>query len=74
MTDINIPGLVSIIVFYLLILIVGLWAGWNKRKMNSNTEGAMLANRDMGSFVGIMTMTATWVSSYNKYLECKLFN
>jgi len=65
MTDINIPGLVSIIVFYLLILIVGLWAGWNKRKMNSNTEGAMLANRNMDTFVGIMTMTATWVSSYD---------
>ncbi|CAB3993264.1 high-affinity choline transporter 1-like [Paramuricea clavata] len=69
----NVLGLVGIIVFYLLILGVGLWAAF-KRKRSSNSdelceggdkptesEDVMLAGRDIGLFVGAMTMTATWV-------------
>ncbi|EFX80893.1 hypothetical protein DAPPUDRAFT_22271, partial [Daphnia pulex] len=62
---INVGGLVSIIVFYLVILAVGIWAGWRHGKKNqkeaTGTESVMLAGRNMGVFVGIMTMTATWV-------------
>nr|CAH0098348.1 unnamed protein product [Daphnia galeata] len=60
---INVPGLVSIVTFYLLILVVGIWAGWKNRGKGSQggTEQVMLAGRDMGTFVGILTMTATWV-------------
>lgn len=56
---INVGGLVSIIVFYLLILAVGIWAGWKHGKNNKEvgTESVMLAGRNMGVFVGIMTMT-----------------
>ena len=57
---INILGIVSIAVFYLLILFVGLWAGWRQRKASRNsssTEGVMLAGRNMGTFVGTLTMT-----------------
>lgn len=56
---INVGGLVSIILFYLLILVVGIWAGWKRR--STGTESVMLAGRDMGIFVGCLTMTATWV-------------
>lgn len=59
---INVGGLVSIIVFYLVILAVGLWAGWKhsrKSKKGEGTESVMLAGRSMGVFVGIMTMTGT---------------
>ena len=63
---INVGGLVSIIVFYLLILLVGIWAGWKQRartrsSAGSGTESAMLAGREMGMFIGCLTMTATWV-------------
>ena len=60
---INVGGLVSIIVFYLIILAVGICAGWrhgNKNKKETGTESVMLAGRNMGVFVGIMTMTGTY--------------
>nr|CAX73161.1 High-affinity choline transporter 1 [Schistosoma japonicum] len=61
---IYIPGLIAIIVFYLLILFVGLWAarkGRNKDSSETDTEEVMLAGRNIGLLVGIFTMTATWV-------------
>ena len=64
----NVLGLVGIIVFYLLILGVGLWAAFKKKKGSSDelceggekvteSEDVMLAGRDIGLFVGAMTMT-----------------
>lgn len=60
---INVPGLLSVVIFYFLILVVGIWAGWKNRGKGSQggTEQIMLAGRDMGTFVGVLTMTATWV-------------
>ncbi|XP_054746897.1 high-affinity choline transporter 1 [Anastrepha obliqua] len=58
---INIAGVVSIVLFYLLILIVGIWAGRKKAAGNDSEEEVMLAGRSIGLFVGIFTMTATWV-------------
>nr|XP_037276741.1 high-affinity choline transporter 1-like [Rhipicephalus microplus] len=66
---INIPGLLAIIFFYVVILAVGIWAG---RKTNAPRRGTlsvsvgeqsniMLAGRNIGLFVGVFTMTATWV-------------
>ena len=72
----NVAGLVGIIVFYLLILGIGIWAAWKQKKtrsengfssseegmaMNDETEDVILAGRNLGLFVGAMTMTATWV-------------
>lgn len=54
MADINIAGVVSIVVFYLLILLVGLWAA---RRRKEGEEEAMLAGRSIGIFVGTFTMT-----------------
>ncbi|XP_059097142.1 high-affinity choline transporter 1-like [Tigriopus californicus] len=59
---INIEGIVSVVLFYILILAVGMWAA----RKNSGGEGdqeeeVMLAGRNIGMFVGIFTMTATWV-------------
>ena len=60
---INVAGLISIIVFYLVVLLIGLWAGWRQRKVakqqgrsSNDQEEVMLAGRDIGLFVGIMTM------------------
>ncbi|KNC34473.1 High-affinity choline transporter 1 [Lucilia cuprina] len=58
---INIAGVVSIVLFYLLILFVGIWAGRKKESGNDSEEEVMLAGRSIGLFVGIFTMTATWV-------------
>lgn len=56
----NLVGLTAIIIFYVLILMVGLWAARKKGDSNSEEE-VMLAGRNIGLFVGIFTMTATWV-------------
>ncbi|XP_002735543.1 high-affinity choline transporter 1-like [Saccoglossus kowalevskii] len=57
---VNVVGLVAIIIFYLLILGVGLWAS-RKSKGKTDCEEIMLAGRNIGLAVGIFTMTATWV-------------
>uniref|UniRef100_A0AAF5PGW7 High-affinity choline transporter 1 n=1 Tax=Wuchereria bancrofti TaxID=6293 RepID=A0AAF5PGW7_WUCBA len=60
-------GVVAIVFFYLLILVVGIWAGRKAKDVNSmsidgeQTEEVMLAGRNIGTLVGIFTMTATWV-------------
>ncbi|XP_014029432.1 high-affinity choline transporter 1-like [Salmo salar] len=59
-------GIVAIVIFYLLILGVGIWAAW-KNKNSGVSEGQdrsetiMVGGRDIGLFVGGFTMTATWV-------------
>ncbi|KAL7072700.1 hypothetical protein ACQ4LE_008151 [Meloidogyne hapla] len=59
-------GIIAIVFFYILILIVGIWAG-RKTDATKNvieggqTEEVMLAGRNIGTLVGIFTMTATWV-------------
>lgn len=71
----NIVGLIAIIVFYVLILLVGLWAARKTGKTSKETvvingvevgpmsesDDIMLAGRNIGIVVGIFTMTATWV-------------
>lgn len=54
---INVAGVVSIVLFYLLILGVGIWAGRKKEAGNDSEEEVMLAGRSIGLFVGIFTMT-----------------
>ncbi|XP_073978612.1 choline transporter [Rhodnius prolixus] len=58
---INISGIISVVLFYLLILGVGIWAARKKSAGNDSEEEVMLAGRSIGLFVGIFTMTATWV-------------
>lgn len=60
---VHIPGLISIIVFYLIILAIGIWAARKTgfRNKNLKIDDVMLANRSIGVFVGCFTMTATWV-------------
>uniref|UniRef100_A0A183CC53 High-affinity choline transporter 1 n=1 Tax=Globodera pallida TaxID=36090 RepID=A0A183CC53_GLOPA len=58
-------GIIAIVFFYVLILIVGIWAGRKtdatKTGIGDQTEEIMLAGRNIGTLVGIFTMTATWV-------------
>ncbi|KAL6739098.1 hypothetical protein Aduo_012584 [Ancylostoma duodenale] len=64
----DILGIVAIIFFYVLILVVGIWAGRKSKdakdlvgQEGAHTEEVMLAGRNIGTLVGIFTMTATWV-------------
>jgi high affinity choline transporter 7 len=62
-----IGGLISILVFYALILAVGIWAGKKQKstEKNPDTEEIMLAGRNIGLIVGIFTMTGkTDISSH----------
>ncbi|KAH9379048.1 hypothetical protein HPB48_014572 [Haemaphysalis longicornis] len=66
---INIPGLIAIVFFYVVILVVGIWAGRKSNQVRRGTgeitigeqSNIMLAGRNIGLFVGVFTMTATWV-------------
>ena len=56
---VNVPGLVAIIVFYLLILLVGIFAARKTglKVRNISRQDVMMAGRNIGLFVGIFTMT-----------------
>ncbi len=60
--EINVVGLSSIVVFYLAVLAVGVWAGWKRRRTAkrlghdfADQEEMMLAGRDLGIVVGVLT-------------------
>ncbi|XP_068428988.1 high-affinity choline transporter 1-like [Clinocottus analis] len=63
---IHVEGIVAIVIFYLLILGVGIWAAWKNKSSGAadggdQSERIMVGGRDIGLFVGGFTMTATWV-------------
>ncbi|XP_062243350.1 high affinity choline transporter 1-like [Platichthys flesus] len=62
----NIPGVVAVLFFYIIILGTGMWAARKARVAERNcngdrTEVVLLGGRNIGLLVGIFTMTATWV-------------
>jgi len=67
--ELNVVGLVGLIVFYLLIFFAGILShkclkrksAEDEKQVDTDTEDMMLAGRDINYFVGIFTMTATWV-------------
>ncbi|XP_013408314.1 high-affinity choline transporter 1-like [Lingula anatina] len=60
---VHVWGLVAIIMFYLLIFILGIWAARKNKKKGkeATSEDILLAGRNIGVYLGIFTMTATWV-------------
>lgn len=63
----NISGIISVVFFYIIILLVGIWAGKKKKSTPGSdleeSEEVMLAGRNIGMFVGIFTMTGKPYSS-----------
>ncbi|KAK7929684.1 hypothetical protein WMY93_006079 [Mugilogobius chulae] len=62
----NVPGLVVMAVFYLVILGTGIWASMRSKKNEKKCTGngmeiTLLAGRNINLLVGIFTLTATWV-------------
>ncbi|XP_068184060.1 high-affinity choline transporter 1-like [Antennarius striatus] len=63
---VNVPGVIVMVVFYLLVLGTGIWASFkSKRKQKKSgatgMEMVLLGNRSINLVVGVFTMTATWV-------------
>ncbi|KAM7000188.1 high-affinity choline transporter 1-like isoform 1-T1 [Tautogolabrus adspersus] len=62
----NVPGLVVMVVFYLLVLGTGIWASMKSKRLHDSsqadqTEITLLGNRGISMVVGVFTMTATFV-------------
>ncbi|XP_071948644.1 high-affinity choline transporter 1-like [Antedon mediterranea] len=57
---VNWGGLIGVVIFYVIILAIGIYAS-RKNKGKSSMEDVMLAGRNIGMFLGVFTMTATWV-------------
>ncbi|XP_015257172.1 PREDICTED: high-affinity choline transporter 1-like [Cyprinodon variegatus] len=63
---VDVPGLVSVIVFYLFILAIGFWGSHKAKKVEKTCTGpkseiSIIGGRNISVLVGIFTMTATWV-------------
>jgi high affinity choline transporter 7 len=54
------PGLVAVFVLYVAVFLVGVWAGRQAEEAHS-AEELLLAGRNLPLWVGLLTMTATWV-------------
>ncbi|KAM8722739.1 high-affinity choline transporter 1-like isoform 1-T4 [Acanthopagrus schlegelii] len=62
----NVPGLIMMVAFYLLVFGIGIWASVKFKKLERNVhssriEASLLANRGISLVLGAFTMTATWV-------------
>ncbi|XP_049919727.1 high-affinity choline transporter 1-like [Epinephelus moara] len=62
----NIPGMIMMVAFYVLVLGTGIWASMKSKMMEKSTlssrvEVSFLANRRVSLLLGVFTMTATWV-------------
>ncbi|XP_036963312.1 high affinity choline transporter 1-like [Acanthopagrus latus] len=63
---VNIPGLVAVVIFYIVILLTGVLAARKSKKVEktcsgSKSEVTMVGGRNISVLVGVFTMTATWV-------------
>ncbi|XP_060903936.1 high-affinity choline transporter 1-like [Labrus mixtus] len=66
MMGLNVPGLVVMVFFYLLVLGTGIWAAMKSKRLHDSsqadqTEMTLLGNRGISMVVGVFTMTATFV-------------
>lgn len=58
----HIPGVIAVVVFYILVLATGVWAARRSRNAESHggqAEVVLLGDRSISLLVGIFTMTGT---------------
>ncbi|XP_028656273.1 high affinity choline transporter 1-like [Erpetoichthys calabaricus] len=63
---VHIPGLLAVIVFYVIILITGIWASRKSKREEEKCTGersevSVVGGRNLSVWVGVFTMTATWI-------------
>ncbi len=74
---VNVPGVIAMVFFYLLVLGTGIWASFkSKRKQKKSAatgmEMALLGNRSINQVVGVFTMTGEESTSLSLSLSfCK---
>lgn len=73
---VNIPGLIAVIIFYIVIFVIGVVAARIQTKKNHSQhvrddEEVMLAGRNLGWFVGCFTMTGIIFYFDIKFLPSK---
>lgn len=59
---VNVPGLVAVVVFYIVILVIGIWASRKSKKVEntcagSKSEVTIVGGRNINVLVGVFTMT-----------------
>jgi hypothetical protein len=65
---VNVAGTVAVAAFYLAMLATGIWASWKEKKRGGNTtESVVLAGRNIGLLLGILTMTGTYLFSFRHF-------
>ncbi|XP_028446048.1 high affinity choline transporter 1-like [Perca flavescens] len=65
--SLNVPGLIVMVLFYLLVLGTGIWASMKSRRLQKSmqadrTEITLLGNRGISMVVGVFTMTGATMS------------
>ncbi|MCB9676778.1 MAG: sodium:solute symporter family protein [Alphaproteobacteria bacterium] len=60
MSGIYWEGLAAVVVLYVAVFALGVWAG-KQSKGDSSAEELLLAGRSIPLWIGLLTMTATWV-------------
>lgn len=73
----NIPGVIMMVVFYLLILGTGLWGARKSRSAERSSGGdrtavVLLGDRRISLLVGIFTMTGMWAGGTRVELRSAL--
>lgn len=66
--SLNVPGLVAMVLFYLMVLGTGIWASMKTKRMQrgnlaNQTEITLLGNRGISLAVGVFTMTGEGASN-----------
>ncbi|XP_033489831.1 high-affinity choline transporter 1-like isoform X2 [Epinephelus lanceolatus] len=59
---VNVPGLVAVVVFYIVILVIGIWASRKSKKVEKTCAGTksevtIIGGRNISVLVGVFTMT-----------------
>ena len=65
---VEVAGLVVLVVFYVVILVVGVFAARRKQR-GASLETSIVADRDINTLVGVFTMTGTKLSTSLKSLN-----
>ena len=80
---VNVPGLAAVVVFYIVILVIGIWASRKSKKVEKTCAGtksevAIVGGRNISVLVGVFTMTGKTfvympvISYFLMYLLCVL--
>lgn len=72
----NVPGLIVMAGFYLVILGTGIWASMRSKKEEKKCTGdgmeiTLLAGRNINLLVGIFTLTGNAVAEWGEYPYCE---